>query len=166
MIDADSIVPYMAGFFDGEGSIDIRYSVCKRGYERFHLRAAIGQKRRDPLDVAQVRWGGSISQRKIDGQWTWALSTKAAAEFLATIRPYSIVKREEIDIALAFQATFDRDKINLGRRGFPLIPDAVRQERYGLMIAMREARRVHGIYARDRNSVPATREFSVIPQPH
>lgn len=148
---------YAAGFFDGEGSIDVRYSVTNGGkYERFYLRVCIGQKRPEVLHWLQKEYGGSVCLRS-NGMAYLVLTTASAGNFLKTVRPYLVVKAEEADLAIAFQATFDRQKIAKGQHRMPALPDEVRAERYRLMNAIRDNRQAKGLYARDRNSVPAAR---------
>jgi hypothetical protein len=87
---------YWAGFFDGEGSVHI----SKRG----GIRASMSQKRSDILYLAEKDFGGTVSVRDrgegdFHGQWN-TTSADGVKIFLNAIKEYSVVKREEIDIAL------------------------------------------------------------------
>lgn len=152
---------YAAGFFDGEGSIDIRFSITSRGakkYERFHLRVCVVQIDRRPLDWLCERWGGSVSKRKNGGLHTWVLSTASAAKFLSDVLPFLIVKRDEAQIAMEFQRTMRSGMVNTaGSKGVDRLSVEDRQRRFDLMRQMRDARLAKGISARDRANVPATR---------
>ena len=154
---SDHLDAYAAGFFDGEGSIDVKYSLTNGGkYERFYLRVCIGQKRPDVLHILQSRYGGSVCIRS-NGMAYLVMTTACAGKFLEAVRPHLIVKADEADLAIAFQATFDRAKIEKGQHRMPMLPVEVRAVRYRLMNAIRDYRQAKGLYARDRNSVPAER---------
>jgi hypothetical protein len=113
---------YCAGFFDGEGHICIAYSKAKIGgspkskYARYSLRVAATQCSGPVIQWMKDNFGGrvyySVGKRSYDdgqyGRWNWELSSARAATFLAAIRPWLIVKAEEADLALKFQATMNR----------------------------------------------------------
>lgn len=92
---------YIAGFFDGEGCIDIRYQVRGR-YNRFELRCTISQVYRKPLDMIKEVFGGSISPRKNGNIHYYVVSGPSANTLLEAIRPHLIVKADEADVALEF----------------------------------------------------------------
>ncbi len=110
MILSDS---YIAGFFDGEGCITSQL-VWKTGkYEkhpRVNVQVTITQKDRKILEGIQKKFGGTI-QYKFGGPkyakrnpcYHLRITGKETmGNFLRTIQPYSIVKREQIDLALEF----------------------------------------------------------------
>lgn len=162
---SDPFVHYVAGFFDGEGSIDIRFEakVSKNGkrYERFYLRASVIQIDRRPLDLMQARWGGSVSRRKAQKSTachTWVVTTKSAAAFLADIAPHLIVKRREAELAIEFQWTVRDGLVNTaGSKGVDRLSPEIRQRRYDLMLALRDERLNKGLFARPRANVPSER---------
>lgn len=99
------IEAYAAGFFDGEGNIDIRYRKTGGGkYQRFELRITVVQIDRRPLELMQDKWGGSIARRKQNTCSQWVASGRQAATFLHDVFDFLIVKREEAEVALAFYA--------------------------------------------------------------
>ena len=152
----DPFVSYVAGFFDGEGSIDIRYDVKAnkngKSYERFSLRVCVVQMDRTPLDMIAERWGGSVSKRTANNCHTWVATTASACSFLSELLPYLIVKRREAEIGVAFQATMRARDAGVER-----VSDGVRQQRYDLMIDLRNVRLDKGVFARPRANVPETR---------
>ena len=154
-------VCYAAGFFDGEGSIDIRYE-CKahkngKRYERFYLRVCVVQIVREPLDMLVSLWGGSIS-RRANGVHTWVATTASAAAFLRDVSPYLVVKKLEAQIGIELQATMRSGVINTeGSKGVDRLSDEVRQRRFELLHQMRTLRLEKGLYARPRAHIPAAR---------
>lgn len=89
---------YFAGFFDGEGMVAIyksKYVVCLTNTD---IR---------PLKRAKEVWGGHINCQPASGRqyavrdlWRWQIYGHYSRKFLEDIRPYSILKIEQIDIYL------------------------------------------------------------------
>lgn len=100
---------YVAGFFDGEGTVNIaritRHDLRGPSYT---LNVICGQASVDPLSFIQARWGGSIHYRDLAsprrGHYVWSSHANAAAKFLIEILPSLIVKRERAMLAINFQA--------------------------------------------------------------
>ncbi len=105
----ESII-WAAGFVDGEGNINIqRYSSTRGRRHRpcYNLLLQVDQTSPDPLEKLKGLWGGRISKKKPQNprwapQWHWWVSGKDAAQALAELRPYLLVKRDQADIALEF----------------------------------------------------------------
>jgi hypothetical protein len=99
-------IEYIAGFFDGEGSIGIyRYHGGK-----FYLRTQLSQNksRKSELIFAELkrRFGGHYSeQRTLSGgiKYNWQLHGIHAAKFLKKIWPYLLLKKQQAIIALVWQ---------------------------------------------------------------
>jgi hypothetical protein len=105
---------YIAGFFDGEGCVDIRYMTTHGGrYNRFTMRCTISQVYRKPLEMIQDRFGGSISPRRNGNIHYYVLEGLSANRFLETIRPHLIVKADEADVALEFCELVKISKANM-----------------------------------------------------
>ena len=100
---------YAAGFFDGEGSITITCRTQKNGrYKYYAMLARITQVDINPLLFMQEKFGGGIYPTKRPSGKpisVWQVSARNAEEFLIKIYKYSIVKKDEIDIALKFRKT-------------------------------------------------------------
>jgi hypothetical protein len=109
---------YAAGFFDGEGTIQLNHAVRRlarngREYHRYEVWLSVTQYDRSVLDLLAARYGGKVYQRKSratgDGRlhwrFDWVITALAAAKFLRVIRPHMYVKAEEADIALQFADT-------------------------------------------------------------
>lgn len=95
---------WAAGFFDGEGSVSINRRNSRT--PQHDLSVQVSQKQRPPLDELYIQHGGTIGQTKTPaGCWRWRLAGRKAEEFLIRIRPYVLVKRDVIDIAIDFRKT-------------------------------------------------------------
>ena len=104
---------WVAGFFDGEGCIYIGRRIRKYT-PQYNLQIDISQKDRRPLDSIVQEYGGSVwGIKNPSGCYRWRITGKAATRFLERILPYSLVKRNSIEIGLAFQNT-------IGMAGRPL----------------------------------------------
>lgn len=93
---------YLAGFFDGEGSITI---VVRS------LRVNIAQVNPRPLMMLRNRFGGQIAFVKRSDKnprhrdiHVLNITSYLAAEMLRQLRPYLIVKADQADLAIEYQA--------------------------------------------------------------
>lgn len=95
---------YDAGLFDGEGSVVI--SPAAR--QIWTLRAIVSNTHKPTLDRMKLAYGGSVNRNQVNvplhykNAWYWSVSGSRAGAFLAAIRPYSIIKAGEIDLALGY----------------------------------------------------------------
>lgn len=99
---------YLAGFFDGEGTLFIEHLSLKRS-NSYRLRVSVGQTNRWILERYRMAFGGSVRLNRVEHGnhkplWQWQVSCKAAGEFLKAIYPYLILKQSEAKVALEFQA--------------------------------------------------------------
>lgn len=97
---------YWAGFFDGEGNIQICYRrlTLKGGtFTAFELRVSVSQKDKTPLLLLQEQYGGGINTAKT-GCSMLSLSGLNGRTFLRAIAPFLIVKKGEAEVALEFAA--------------------------------------------------------------
>ena len=96
---------YLAGFFDGEGCIDVQISYPAAGQSRFYcrprIRIAQAQSGRVVIDCPHQRFGGTLLERKAgnDRQQpsiSWELLGKEGmVPMLELLIPYLILKREQ-----------------------------------------------------------------------
>lgn len=100
---------YIAGLFDGEGSVTIRSS---KGLRRPHaLLCQITQESNEALLVVHRLFGGSLFDQPRHNspnplpEFHWSIYAKSAKEFLVAIRPYLLVKADVADLGLQFQST-------------------------------------------------------------
>jgi hypothetical protein len=93
---------WAAGFFDGEGWVGVTNGVGTQP----RLLARVDQVDARPLHRLYGHWGGRINNlRRAEGNrrqiWIWAISGEDCLSFLQDIRPFSIVKRDQIDAVFA-----------------------------------------------------------------
>lgn len=119
---------YAAGLFDGEGSVSIAYSLGGRDKtKRYHsLHVSLTSTTPEMLEWLKANFGGPIiTQRKAQAGWKlasrWQISGKHAAEFLALIEPYLVLKRPQVAVALNFRQTLRGYNGQFGRE--PLTPE-------------------------------------------
>lgn len=96
---------YLAGFFDGEGTISIRPKIKQCPFVLF---VSITNTRRDVLDIIKNEYGGCITTRKRPGNnkpaFTWKTFAKKAILFLNDIGPYLILKKEHYNLAVELRS--------------------------------------------------------------
>ena|SRR3990167_2280234 len=117
-------IRYVAGLFDGEGSVRIaslNYMVSEKRHPRMQLYVFIGMTHKPVIDLLQNTFGGwrncndhSLRNPIHRPQHTWGVASALAATFLRRIQKYVIVKKEEVEIALEFQESIDKWKGKLG----------------------------------------------------
>jgi hypothetical protein len=115
---------YVAGLFDGEGYIRItKWKKPGSTHIRYALFGGIGMTHRPIIEALHQQYGGSTNENRHDLrsprnriQFTWVVSSQKAAAFLRIIHPFSIVKRDEIDIALELQRHIDSNPYVSGGR--------------------------------------------------
>ena len=115
-------VAYTAGFFDGEGCINIaRY--YKRGRPYHTLAVIFTNTNFDVLRWLQARWGGKIYHPAPPTNPRWRLhgnlrfSAGPARPLLLAMLPHLIIKKSEAEIALQFM---EAKSVNRGRQGDPV----------------------------------------------
>ena len=94
---------WIAGFFDGEGSVGIYTSGRRCPYLKAQIVQCDTALTRAVLLELQTRFAGSISHapaRKRMGSFVWQVSSGPAAQFLHFIRPHLHLKGEQADVAL------------------------------------------------------------------
>jgi hypothetical protein len=106
---------YVAGFFDGEGSINlIKNSKRKRSKDswcaEYNLTIAIGQKDGSILDWIKDNLGGNISLVKRDGSYFWYCGGRKAEAILKKILPFLKCKKPQAKLALTFYNRKDGKK--------------------------------------------------------
>jgi len=128
---------WAAGFFDGEGCVLVEQSKesrCKHGI-RTSLHATVTQTSLPCLQKYLEAFGGSISTseyitpngRRWSVQYRWSVRNEKAVNFLMAIQPYSIVKAEQILVALRYPLAAENGR-KYGNQSNP-IPDDVMKAR-------------------------------------
>jgi hypothetical protein len=105
---------YIAGYFDGEGSVGIYKS--GGGYS---IIAQVTNTYKPMIETLYKEFGGNIRSRKsYNGvgfvvarqQWSWSASGKNAASFFNQILPYLHEKRIQAEEAVTFQSLYGKQK--------------------------------------------------------
>lgn len=111
---AKSLRIWAAGFFDGEGCVGTtkpRPGPRNREISRV-IRVSVGNTHRGSLELLLGVFGGTIAKGitypNRRQMFYWKVSSKKAEVFLLSIRPWSIVKRPQIDVALAMRRLINR----------------------------------------------------------
>lgn len=90
---------YLAGFFDGEGCVYL----LPRGRT---IQVSLTQKKPQVLYLVQQEFGGKVTLHS-RGCYRWRCNGRPESlKFLRAIRPYSIVKRYDVEVGIAYAKTF------------------------------------------------------------
>lgn len=94
---------YIAGFFDGEGYVAF---TKRHKTNKIELVVSMANTHRQVMDEIQKVAGSIVTFHKgyhgFMPHYRLTFCGRKALEFLIAIQPYSVVKREEIDLALEF----------------------------------------------------------------
>jgi hypothetical protein len=143
-------VAYMAGIFDGEGCVLISRVKEKTAYR---VECMISNTDLTLLQTMQL-WCNGIGYIRAGnykaGQtrpcYTWRMSSRRAALFMSIIRPYCIVKANQIDIAIQLSnriRDYDGRKVRKpGQTRNKGIPEEELAFRDNLFCSLKELRRV------------------------
>jgi hypothetical protein len=116
----------LAAFLDGEGHITIKsyrqraHTLSREWINRQELKIAITNTDvRLPLWCKDTFGTGSVymsdSRRTHDGQksaYRWECGAKKAGALLLAVRPYVLLKKDQVEIALAFQSLMTGARIS------------------------------------------------------
>lgn len=126
---------YLAGFFDGEGCINIgKHTPTSCKTVSHFLQVIIAQTDQeflsgwcDKTGIGKVYEHKGISNiAKIKRSWHWRIHGAAAEELLTILLPYLDIKREQAEVALRFRET--KKLPHPGARGTPPAIVALREE--------------------------------------
>lgn len=98
---------YSAGFFDGEGTV---YAATRNSPSRKRPSATIlvciSNTNLASLEAHKEKWGGSIyGKKRREGHqpiYQWVLCTKKSYDFLKSILPFLIIKKEVVQKAIEY----------------------------------------------------------------
>lgn len=109
---SDDTVRYLAGFFDGEGTVTAYLSQEGRPKGRVvRIRLCIGNTVRGPLDEFCAESGVGVVMTRDRARknprhktfYTWLVSAEAAEGVLRQIRPFLKIKRAQASLAIKIQ---------------------------------------------------------------
>lgn len=106
---------YVAGLFDGEGYVRIsRWEKPNSSHIRYALVVGINMTYRPIIEMLHADFGGGLHSHRYDLRnpkqrcgFCWNVGSQLAASFLRKIQPFTIVKKDQVDFALEFQAHMD-----------------------------------------------------------
>ena len=109
-------VRYLAGFFDGEGYVGVKYQAP--GHHM--LQASVTNNYRPVLELYLERYGGRIYQPQLPSQpekegklaWTWKVYGQGVIDMLRELLPYLVGKREQAELAVLFPIGKHRQRVN------------------------------------------------------
>ena len=123
-------IRYVAGFFDGEGCIQLCYSGMSRATSvlaSVHLMIQVSNNDKPILDRIQGWLGGRVVARTMAKKkpqhkqcYYLVISGRKAAQFLNVLLPYLHVKRKQAEAAILFSETLHGPWKELGKAGRPI----------------------------------------------
>ena len=132
MASRDDLI-YLAGFFDGEGSV-----MAKKGGLNCLITLSISNTDLDVLQWIAQTFGGQVAThhnptpytRK--NAWKWELHGEAAIKLLQELIPFLKTKKERAQIAITYP---------LYKRGIGKLPKEILQQRTNLWFELRRLNR-------------------------
>lgn len=109
---------YIAGLFDGEGSIGVYSNGEGTYYLRTQLTQNVGKASEDLMLELVNQFGGhhSIQDTSHGRKFNWQLSSGKAAAFLAEIEPHLRLKKEQAEIVRLWWAQRPKQERDEGGR--------------------------------------------------
>lgn len=130
-------IDYLAGFFDGEGSISICHSQHKSGRHSFQILVQVSNTNLGVLENYKELFGGSIHPLKRlkanhKQAYCWKVRSRLAFYFLTVVVDRLTIKHEQARLALSFQ-----EKVMLHKSGKKLTSDEM-VGKYAAMVSMKQ----------------------------
>ena len=125
-------VAYIAGFFDGEGSIFI-----SKSKKQYYLGITISNTNLSVLESIQRVMGGEISKSPDNREnrlqlFRLRLYSSEAKKFLERLLPYLKIKKEQARLAIEFQSKMEKGKLTIPKE---------EQEKYRIQINQKRKRK-------------------------
>lgn len=149
-----TIYAYLAGFFDGEGSIAIE----RAGLNSQSLRIQAVNTDPRPIEMLQNVFAGNFRSTQYRGKtkdgrdykpiYIWRASNTLAKDALASMLPYLTVKRERAEIAIAFERLRQQHHDLYAYQRHPDEAWQAREDLRGRMLALNN--RISGVPHRQR----------------
>lgn len=131
------ILAFIAGVFEGEGSISISNLSNKSWNKRtdYSLKVRISNTDRPLLNWIVDKYGGKIHKSGTVNNkivWAWSIHAQQAETFLKIMMPYLICKKERAKVALEFRKTKDN-----GHRKWYRIPQKISEMRESIYLKLK-----------------------------
>ena len=117
---------YFAGFFDGEGCIQIasqRRQWKGRPYRYYRLELVVASTNHWIIELMKFQFGGAVYEENREGHpkshrpaWRWMICARRAKTFLEDVLPYLKLKRAEAEIAIKWQSERRMGQMSWGER--------------------------------------------------
>lgn len=129
----------LAAFFDGEGCISICTATGnRRGHTQWFLRAFICNTDPRLIMWCHERFGGVVRGKPREDRkrhkpcWEWIVVANVASAILTGCLPYFIIKREQAEVGLAFQATkvYGQRHTGLAKNARTVPPEVLKYREY------------------------------------
>ncbi len=132
---------YIAGFFDGEGCVNLQMNESKKYGE---LTVCISNNHCGILRYIQSIFNGRIHNTRSYGYTPeWRCESKKAVFFLESVLPYLRIKRRQAELAIEFQKTVIKGMIHRKNGTFTRqIPDEILQKRQTLVNLCRQEKQM------------------------
>ena len=106
-----TLLAYVAGIIDGEGSISIAQHKRKNGrLHHWELIVAVTNTQLWLIEFLHLQFGGHIDGRTVyfnrpncKDSWRWTICATKASDFLKLVLPYLQLKKTRAELAIAFQ---------------------------------------------------------------
>lgn len=109
-----TVLAYLAGFFDGEGTVFVYMKPPRAGIQgksvRFGVQASAVNTCKQSIDYFQKFFKGGCKIRSADKRrnfnkplYGWHIGGKKAQQFLELVLPYLIVKKRQAELAIKLQ---------------------------------------------------------------
>jgi hypothetical protein len=126
MDERDRLI-YLAGFFDGEGCVNIGRQKHKnphkttREYWRYMLQTIVANKVESSCRLFYDTFGGHIYSYQAHGAtyWRWSAWGPGASVVLEKLLPYLSIKRPVAEVGLRFYSHCQEWNRDFGRKGYP-----------------------------------------------
>jgi len=141
---------YFAGLFDGEGCVSSQ--IPNRANRPSAARTVVCQVimiDKEAIEALAAAFGGSVLNRDMT-KWNrnarptfqWSVSGQIALGFMKAIFPYSLVKREQLELAIQIQECISANKSITARRPNPHPDkDAILARRLDLALRLADLKR-------------------------
>ena len=122
---------YVAGFFDGEGSIGIYKNKRNTYFLRTQVTQNINKETSELFVFLTNKFGGNLAKMRMEcyrnGEvYNWQLNGKKAKTFLEKLIPFLHVKKEQAELAVAWQnyhpepSRDEKGRMKKGKRDDPV----------------------------------------------
>src|SRR5215471_12615179 len=120
-------LPYIAGLFDGEGSIGGYTNGQGRGRTlRVQVTQTVTPQSTALLTAMRDRWGGSLcpfNRALRRHAWNWQVSATSGYLFLRDVRPWLLLKADQADVVLAWWPNRAGPRGGGDGRLLPMLPE-------------------------------------------